>query len=130
MSFTATARTNGTVLFNWSPPPFAQQNGVLTHYTLTCAPPLFFNYGPNEVGGTGEGFSPATRYTCTLTASTAIGAGPSASVTIVTCKYIIIPRSYNIMTVAPPTSYSSVSTSCECHLSIKYSAGGQLDHTP
>ncbi|XP_064386408.1 uncharacterized protein LOC135334957 isoform X2 [Halichondria panicea] len=84
MSFTATARTDGTVLFNWSPPPLAQQNGVLTDYILTCTPPLSFNYGPNEVGGTGEGFSPATRYTCTLTASTAIGDGPSASVTVVT----------------------------------------------
>ena len=127
MSFTATVRTNGTVLFNWTPPPLAQQNGDLTDYTLTCAPVLSFNYGPEEVGGIGEGFSPATRYTCTLVASTAIGDGPSAGVTIVTCKYII-PRSY-IVTVAPPTSCSSISTNCECHHSIKYSAEGQLDHT-
>ncbi len=88
MSFTAMARTNGTVLFNWSPPPSEEHNGVLTRYTLTCDPPLSITYGADEVGGAGEGFSPATRYTCGLTASTAIGAGPSASVTIVTCEYI------------------------------------------
>ena len=89
MSFTAMARTDGIVLFNWTPPPSEEHNGVLTGYTLTCVPPLSITYGANEVGGAGEGFSPATRYMCTLTASTAIGPGPSASVTIVTCEYII-----------------------------------------
>ena len=79
------------VLFSWQPPPPDQQNGVITRYDIICTP----NSGRGElVNGMSDGslnatvrmFTPATQYSCTITASTSAGTGPGNTVTVVTCE--------------------------------------------
>ncbi len=88
--FTVTTRVDGTVLFNWGPPPSDQLNGVLTSYELSCVSSLGmlnFQYGPNVVSSDESGFGFAARYECSLLATTAPGPGPSANSTFVTCEH-------------------------------------------
>ena len=79
------------VLFSWQPP--VQQNGVITRYDIVCTP----TSGSGEpVNGMSDGalndtvgmFTPATRYSCIITASTSVGPGPGITVIVVTCESI------------------------------------------
>ena len=81
------------VLISWQPPPPDQQNGVITRYDIVCTP----SSGSGEpVNGMSDGalnatvemFTPATQYSCNITASTSAGTGPGNTVTVVTCKLI------------------------------------------
>ena len=81
------------VLFSWQPPPPDQQNRVITRYDIVCTP----SSGSGEsVNGMSEGalnatvevFTPATQYSCTITASTSAGTGPGITMTVVTCELI------------------------------------------
>ncbi len=91
------------VLFNWSPLPSDQHNGVLTGYRLSCVSGsntvLSFQYEPEEGSGIESGFTPATRYTCSVLATTAPGSGPSADITVVTCKYPYHSHTHTIVYV-------------------------------
>ena len=79
------------VFFSWQPPPPDQQNGVITGYDIVCTP----SSGSGEpVNGMSDGalnatvgmLTPATQYSCTITASTSAGTGPGTTVTVVTCE--------------------------------------------
>ena len=81
------------VSFSWQPPPPDQQNGVITRYDIVCTP----SSGSGETvnsrsGGTLNAtvgmFTPATQYSCIITASTSVGTGPGITVTVVTCELI------------------------------------------
>ena len=75
--------------FSWSPPAPTLRNGVITGYSLSCVP---------EVGGgnsismqytaagtfTLGGFTPATSYNCSISASNSLGSGPTAHVVVTT----------------------------------------------
>ncbi|XP_019858755.1 PREDICTED: receptor-type tyrosine-protein phosphatase F-like [Amphimedon queenslandica] len=76
--------TNFTV--SWEPPNLLLQYGTITGYTLSCTelernivPSLFpINYTPDLTNATVSGLRPFTAYSCSLTASNAVGAGPPA----------------------------------------------------
>ena len=79
------------VFFSWQPPPLDQQNGVITRYDIVCN-----SRSGEPVNGRSDGalnatvrmFTPATQYSCTITASTSAGTGPGNTVTVVTCELI------------------------------------------
>ena len=79
------------VLFSWQPP--VEQNGVITRYDIVCTP----TSSGEPVNGMTDGgalsdtvgmFTPATQYSCTITASTSVGTGPGITVIVVTCELI------------------------------------------
>lgn len=74
--------TDNTVLsILWSPPAEDEQNGAITSYSLNCSIDndsdfeLILDSAQNIFLGA---FTPMTTYTCSVSASTAVGAGPSA----------------------------------------------------
>ena len=79
------------VFFSWQPP--VERNGVITRYDIVCT--LSSGSGVS-VNGMSDGalndtvgmFTPATRYSCTITASTDVGPGPGITVVVVTCELI------------------------------------------
>ena len=80
------------VFFSWQPPPPDQQNGVITRYDIVCTPSSGqlvngISYY-NALNATVGMFTPATQYSCTITASTSAGMGPGNTVTVVTCELI------------------------------------------
>ena len=96
--------TNGkrNMTFSWFPPVPTLHNGVITGYSLSCVP---------EVGGrntiskeytaagtfTLGGFTPATSYNCSISASNIWGNGPVACRVVSTqddCKYSSWRRTY------------------------------------
>ena len=81
------------VFFSWQPPPPDQQNGVITRYDIACNPSSGSGEPVNGMSGgalnaTVRMFTPATQYSCTITASTSAGTGPGSTVTLVTCELI------------------------------------------
>jgi len=82
------------VFFSWQPPPPDQQNGVITRFDIVCTP----SSGSGEsvsgmnsdsaLNATVGMFTPATQYSCTITASTNAGTGPGNTVAVVTCELI------------------------------------------
>ena len=81
------------VFFSWQPPPPDQQNGMITRYDIVCTRS---SSSGEPVNGRSDGalnatvgmFTPATQYSCTITASTSAGIGPGNAVTVVTCELI------------------------------------------
>ena len=80
--------------FSWTPPAPTLRNGLITSYSLSCVP---------EAGGgniismqytaagtfTLGGFTPATSYNCSISASNSLGSGPAVYVVVATlddCK--------------------------------------------
>ena len=66
--------------FSWSPPASPLRNGVITGYSLSCIP---VSGGENSISmqyTTGSltlrGFTPATFYNCSISASNIWGNGP------------------------------------------------------
>ena len=80
------------VFFSWKPPPPDQQNGVITRYDIVCTPssgsgePVNGMNSDRALNATVGMFTPATQYSCTITASTSAGTGPGNTVTVVTCE--------------------------------------------
>ena len=76
--------------FSWSPPASNLQHGMITGYFLSCVP---------EAGGGGSsismqytaagtftlgGFTPATSYNCSISASNSQGSGPATYMIVAT----------------------------------------------
>ena len=70
--------------FSWSPPAPTLRNGVITGYSLSCVPvagggnSITMQYtaaGTFTLGG----FTPATSYNCSISASNSQGSGPVSS---------------------------------------------------
>jgi len=79
--------------FSWDPPNATERNGVITRYSLSCAPQtgggsIFMQY--TQAGNfTLEGFTPDTPYNCSIFAINSQGNGPVASMmthTLEDCK--------------------------------------------
>ncbi|XP_019860243.1 PREDICTED: protein sidekick-1-like, partial [Amphimedon queenslandica] len=78
--------TSTNFTLSWEPPNLLLQYGMITGYTLSCTelernivPSLFpINYTPDLTNATVSGLRPFTAYSCSLTASNAVGAGPPA----------------------------------------------------
>ena len=86
MGFTAVAGER-EVVFSWSPPPVTERNGVITSYTLSCSPsPSSLHQSPSSGPLTVAGFSPHTRYSCSLVARNTQGSGPPASTSFTTLQ--------------------------------------------
>ena len=75
--------------FFWSPPARTLRNGVITGYSLSCVPEtgggntIFMQYtaaGTFTLGG----FTPATSYNCSVSASNSQGSGPPMCRVVVT----------------------------------------------
>ena len=87
--FTVAQRRARNVTFSWSPPAPTLRNGVITGYFLSCVPEAG---GGNSISmqytATGtftlEGFTPATSYNCSISASNSQGPGPVAHVDVTT----------------------------------------------
>ena len=75
--------------FSWSPPGPTERNGIITGYFLSCVP---VSGGGNSISmqytaaGTFTlgGFTPATSYNCSISASNSQGSGPVAYVDVTT----------------------------------------------
>ena len=96
LGFTFTQQRSRNITFSWSPPSPTLHNGVITGYFLSCVP---------EAGGGGSsismqytaagtftlrGFTPATSYNCSISASNVWGNGPVAYrmvSTLADCKH-------------------------------------------
>ena len=82
------------VFFSWQPPPPDQRNGEITRYDLVCTPssgsgePVNGISSDSALNATVGMFTPATQYSCNISASTSAGTGPENTVTVVTCKFI------------------------------------------
>ena len=82
-SFTVIHHAARNMTFSWSPPVPTERNGVIIGYFLSCVP---------ECGGRSSismqytaagtfilgGFTPATSYNCSISASNSQGSGPAA----------------------------------------------------
>ena len=70
----------------WIPPE--PPNGVITQYSIVYNGTNITNFGNNTLMDTYtiEGLSPDTVYVLQLRAHTVVGAGPSSSITFLTCK--------------------------------------------
>ena len=92
------------ITFSWSPPSPTGRNGVITGYSLSCVPEagqgnsISMQYtaaGTFTLGG----FTPATSYNCSISASNSQGSGPAACREVVALDdgeimhvYILNPR--------------------------------------
>ena len=82
--------------FFWEPPPPDQQNGIITQYNIDCTPSergqsVSFTFMANNVmsetlNATLGMFTPATQYSCNITASTSAGPGPAETRNVITRK--------------------------------------------
>ena len=86
LSFTAEQVGAGEISFSWQPPEPHLQNGVIIYYTITCTPSPLSPLPAVIIAGsiTFSGFSPATSYNCSVTATNGAGSGPPAFVNIIT----------------------------------------------
>ena len=75
--------------FSWSPPAATEHNGVITGYSLYCVPEA---RGGNTIAMqytaagtfTLRGFTPATSYNCSISASNSLGSGPAVCMVVTT----------------------------------------------
>ena len=68
-----------SVLLSWSPPPAADQNGVITVYTVEVTNTMTSNkdvYVTSSTTYTVASLDPYTTYECSVAANTSIGMGP------------------------------------------------------
>ena len=87
--FTANTQSHDMVKFSWAPVLDEEQNGMILNYTITCDPfinPISVpdNMDMSTYTITRHGFTPATRYTCTIVAITLDGNSPPATATVTT----------------------------------------------
>ncbi|CAI8048070.1 Receptor-type tyrosine-protein phosphatase S [Geodia barretti] len=62
------------VEFSWAPPPSSSANGAITGYAISCNPPFY--QSTTELSLNVTTLTPGTSYSCNISASTAVGAGP------------------------------------------------------
>ena len=93
------------VNFFWDPPSPVQRNGIITGYNIVCIPteggqPVSITVTDVGMSGTLSAtvgmFTPATQYSCAITASTSAGPGPAETRIVITCKETILPFTYII----------------------------------
>ena len=85
LGFTVTQHRSRNITFSWSPPAPTLHNGVITGYFLSCVPEVGTR-GRNTISMqytaagtfTLRGFTPATSYNCSISASNIWGNGPVA----------------------------------------------------
>ena len=82
--FVVTFVSSSSVKLQWKPPK--TPNGVITQYSIQLNEINAINFVNNTLMDTIEGLSPDTEYVLQLRAHTALGAGPSSSITFLTCK--------------------------------------------
>ena len=67
--------------FSWSPPSLNGRNGVITGYSLSCVSEGGGNSISMQYTAAGTftlaGFTPATSYNCSISASNSQGSGPA-----------------------------------------------------
>ena len=72
-----------SVTFSWALPNATKRNGVITGYSLSCAPQTGGGSVSMEYTQAGNsilvGFTPATAYNCSIFARNSIGNGPVVS---------------------------------------------------
>ena len=83
--------TSRTLNLSWSPPLPSKRNGVIVHYIIICrsggstiSTSTNASINGNEYRLTG--LQPAARYSCSVSASTVVGAGPAATLNVITDK--------------------------------------------
>ena len=81
----------GNVSISWFPP--SEPNGIIVHYDIMCTSAQRRNVSDRRVGSMAmnysislTGLTPATRYACTVTASTS-AEGPPGMDDVLTCKH-------------------------------------------
>ena len=81
-------------MFLWSPPLEELQNGVIQSYLISCIdlgrerePITRIVTGEFSSMETVSGFTPATRYNCSLAARTSVGVGVNGTVIVLTSMY-------------------------------------------
>ena len=79
---------SSSVTLQWMPPE--TPNGVITQYSIQHNESNITNFGNSVLIGTIERLSPDTKYDVQLRAHTVVGAGPSTSLTFLTCKFLNI----------------------------------------
>ena len=72
-----------SVTLQWMPPD--TPNGVIMQYSILHDGSNITNFGNNMLMDTIQGLSPDTVYVLQLRAHTVVGAGPSTSLTFLTC---------------------------------------------
>ena len=86
---------------SWDQPEEDLRNGVITSYTLTCLTvgeaAINVTLKPTVQQITMDLFTYSTTYNCTVSASTAVGAGPSAPSISVTTEGTIILASVLVL---------------------------------
>ena len=92
--------------FFWEPPPLDQRNGIITGYDIVCMPteggqPVSFTFMADDtmsgtLNATVGMFTPATQYSCAITASTSAGPGVAETRNVVTCKKMVLSLTYGI----------------------------------
>ena len=85
------------VTLQWIPPEIL--NGVITQYSILYDGANIVNISSSVLMYTIEGLSPDTVYVLQLRAHTGAGAGPSSTVTFITCKLSNIISSYIVAIV-------------------------------
>ena len=75
---------SSSVTLQWIPPE--PPNGVIIQYSILYNGMNITSFGSNMLMGIIEGLSPDTVYVLQLRAHTVVGAGPSISITFLTCK--------------------------------------------
>ena len=91
-SFKVVSITTRSVTLQWMSPE--NTNSVITQYSIQYGDTVIDNFGSkvntsDTSVGTVEGLSPDTEYELKLSAHTSVGAGPTCSLTVKTCKLII-----------------------------------------
>ena len=104
--------TSSSVTLQWMPPE--TPNGVITHYSIQFDGTVVDNFHKKtltKMMRTVEGLSPDTEYLVQLRAHTRVAAGPPASLTVKTGKFLI-PQCFILILLSSIlcflTSYNSV----------------------
>ena len=81
--------TDTIICLSWDPPPESDQNGVIVSYTLVCTedeePCIWHQVKSFIVNFCADLYLPNQHFTCSVSASTAAGDGPTTeSITLTT----------------------------------------------
>ena len=94
-------------MFSWNPPLEELQNGVIAGYRISCVvdsnrtrDPITEIVGELSRMAIVSGFTPATRYSCSLAARTSAGFGVNESRVILTGKFNA--SCVHILRILPP----------------------------
>ena len=89
---------SSSVTLQWRPP--VTPNGAITNYSLqydTIGNDSFGNSALDMLMDTVGGLSPDTVYMLRLAANTAVGAGPTSNITVMTCKLLKSFTQYRVV---------------------------------